>query len=323
MINMKKFVLGLFLILLVSGCTGMPDIFKGLIPSGDNVNKTELSPDLVVIQNLNVIPTPPINAGDEFSVSFEIKNQDEVNEIKNVKYTLFDYGLCKPPDSGTEGTINNFAPLQTEFKEWTFTSPSNDEIAYLPNKCPIRFKVNYTFNATSQIDVDIISKSRLTQLQRAGTPPSFTPSLSIGRGPVKIYLSFGASLPARDNSSLPIFISVEDKGSGLFKEITNYTQSEVKSLTLKVPDDFNISSCDKFDPRGTVSEGGVTYKLYRNKDVIPIIKKKSPQLRCSFTTPNSTAINDLEKTYFITASLEYDYDITGETTVSIKPTSAQ
>jgi hypothetical protein len=29
----------------------------------------------------------------------------------------------------------------------------------------------------------------------------------------------------------------------------------------------------------------------------------------------------VEKTYFITASLEYDYDIFGETVVSVKPTS--
>lgn len=213
---MKKFVLGLFLILLVSGCAGLPDIFSGLIPgAGDKVNKTELSPDLIVIQNINVIPAPPISAGDQFSVSFDIKNQDEIKDVK-IDYSLFDMGLCSytTSQSSTTATIKLF-PLQTEFVEWTFNSPSNDEIAYLPNKCPIRFKVNYTFDATSQIDVDIISAARLTQLQRAGTPPSFVPSLSVGIGPVKIYLSFGASLPARDNSSLPIFIIVEDKGTGL------------------------------------------------------------------------------------------------------------
>ena len=307
------------MILLVSGCAGMPDIFKGIISGTEGVNKTELSPDLIVIQNLNVIPTPPISAGDEFSVSFQMKNQDEINELKDVGYILFDYGLCKPPSSGTEGIIQHFSPLATEFKEWVFTAPSNDQIAYLPNKCPIRFKINYTFNSASQIDVNVISKDRLAQLQRAGNPPSFTPSLSVGSGPVKIYLTFGTSLPVRNESSLPIFITVEDKGVGLLREIPGASE---KSLILKVHKNFKFNStdgsCDKFEDRGDDPLDS-NYKIYRNKDAIQIIRKKSPQIKCTFKAPSSGDINNLEKTYFITARLQYDYEIAGETIINIKP----
>jgi hypothetical protein len=314
---MKKFALGLFLILLVSGCT-MPFDLGGIIPGmeGSKVNKTEASPDLIVIQDINVIPTPPISAGDEFSVSFQMKNQDEINELKGVGYILFDYGLCKPLSSGTEGIIQHFSPLATEFKEWSFAAPTNNEIAYLPNKCPIRFKINYTFDSTSQIDVNVISKDRLTQLQRAGNPPSFTPSLSVGSGPVKIYLSFGTSLPVRNESSLPIFITVEDKGVGLLREIPGGSD---KSLILKVPSTFTKASCDKFDD-GVVDPSDSNYIIYKNKDAIQIIKKTSPQIKCTFKTPTSANINNLEKTYFITARLQYDYEISGETIVNIKPT---
>ena len=289
----------------------MPDIFKGIIPgTGENVNKTELSADLIVIQNLNVIPNPPINAGDQFSVSFEIKNQDEINDV-NTSYSLFDTGLCKKTEGEESKSLGILAPLQTEFIQWSFNAPRNDEIAYLPTKCPIRFKANYTFEARSQIDVNIISKDRLSQLQKTGNQPTFTPSLTIGRGPVKIYLSFGAQLPARNESALPIFITVEDKGNGLLKEIPN------NSLKLKVPYDFNFSDCPKF----SLEKNESGYNIYQNNVVIPIIKKKTSQIRCSFTTPNSTAINNLEKTYFITASLNYDYEIVGETSVDIKPTA--
>jgi len=305
---MKKFVLGLFLILLVSGCAGMPDIFKGIIPgTGSNVNKTELSSDLIVIQNINVIPTPPIFAGDEFTVSFEIKNQDDINDVTTT-WELFDMGLCKNKSSQSSTVdTKDFFPLQTELVEWSFDAPGNDEIASLPNKCPIRFKVNYTFNATSQIDVNIISKDRLSQLQKAGTPPSFIPNLVIGRGPVKIDLSFGATLPARNESSLPMFITVEDKGTGLLGVIPT------NSLSIAVPSNFSSVSCgDRFICSGNVCTNNVT---------IPMIKKSSPQLRCSLTTPTSTAINNIERTYFITASLEYGYEITGESVIDIKPTS--
>ncbi len=316
---MKKFIFSLFLILLVSGCAGMPDIFNGIFPgTGNKVNKTELSPDLLVIQNINVLPNPPVNAEDEFTVSFEIKNQDDINEVRNVKYTLYDWGLCTAPND-RDGTFGSFAPQQTEFMEWSFKAPKNDEIAYLPNRCPIRFKINYTINTTSQIDVDVISKDRLSQLQRAGNSPTYIPSLTIGRGPIKIDLSFGAILPARDGTTLPVYITVQDKGSGLLKEVPNDTvDSGKKSLTLKIPKDFDIGDCEKFNNSGSDSN----YKYYKNNVTIPLIKKSSPQIRCSFVTPSTADVPSLvEKTYFITASLEYDYDIFGETVVSVKPTS--
>ena len=320
---MKKFVLGLILILLVSGCAGLPDF--GIFPNGNKVNKTELGPDLVVIESVNTIPNPPINAGDQFSISFEIKNQDDINDVK-VGYSLFDTGLCSylnSSQSRSSKTDTSLAPLQMEFYEWTFNSPSNSEIAFLPNKCPIRWKINYTFNATSQIDINVISQERLSQLQRSGNPPTFTPNIVIGRGPVKVDMTFGASLPARNSSSLPIFLTIQDKGTGLLKEIPASTD---ESLYLKVPDSFGFvsESCDKFEDTGSsVTEGDITYKFYRNKVPISIIKKSSPQIRCLFTAPNSAAINDIEKTFFITSSLKYSYEITGETSVNVKPTASR
>jgi len=342
---MKKFVLGLFLILLVSGCAGMPDILKGIIPgTGSNVNKTELSPDLIVIQNLNVIPTPPINAEDQFSVSFEMKNQDEINEVRDINYTLYDWGLCSPDETEGDkinGIIPSLAPLQTEFKQWVFNAPNNAQIAHLSAKCPIRFKVNYNYITASQIDFDVISEDRLKQLQRAGTPPSFTPSLTIGRGPIKISFSFGAELPIKSNKTLPFFITVEDKGTGLFGTIKNET------LAITFPEGSSEINCPKFscgvgkletdyckvyysNPKfpaicdanndGKVDISDVVLLLQIpacvNTEEILIIKKNSPQLRCSFNVPTA----EVEKTFFISGYIDYNYDVNGETSVDIKPT---
>jgi hypothetical protein len=345
MINMKNIVLGLFLILLFAGCIGMPDIFGNLIPGGNKVNKTEMSSDLVVIQNINVMPSNSVSAGDEFSVSFEIKNQDDINEVNDVYYNLYDWGLCSPSSGEvTEGTFDSLAPLQTEFKQWNFKAPDNSQIGRLPIKCPIRFKANFSYTVTSQIDIDVISKDRLDQLQRAGTPPSFTPTQTIGRGPIKIYFEIGSELPVRENKTIPIFITIEDKGQGIYGEIPNNT------LLITFPPLFSISDCTKFEC-GSVSycsshfgpvtkdnkvcdinnDGKIDVKDIgyfaatsstngvecRNKEKIPMIKKVSPQMRCSVKVPESV---DIEKTFYISGQLGYTYDVNGETSVNVKPT---
>src|SRR3990170_5909812 len=91
--TMKIHLLGLFAIVFVSACVDLPGFGTG------GIQTTELPPDTVIVQNLNTIPNPPINANDQFSVSFEVKNQDDINEVSGVSIQLFDYGLCRPQDS--------------------------------------------------------------------------------------------------------------------------------------------------------------------------------------------------------------------------------
>ena len=310
---MKKLIFSLITIVIISGCVGIPDIFKGIIP-GQKTQVTELPPDLLVIQNINTLPTPPVNAGDQFTVSFEINNQDEIRGIQgDVKVQLFDYGLCKPiatsftpPDGWTESsgmytkTFNGFDPLQTELIEWTFTAPNSNEIAYLSTKCPIRFKITYSSSAASQVDVDVINATRLKELQRTGQTPTYTPNQTVGRGPLKIYFDFGASFPVKSGGILPIYISIEDKGSGLISG----GDLPAKSLQLNAAGFTRISDqCEKFNSDLT------------NNGTITMIRKKSIPLKCSFTTPTV----DIEKTYLISATLSYSYSITQEVNVQVKP----
>lgn len=340
---MKKIILGLILVLLIAGCSGLPDLSTLLNGGGgNNVNKTELSPDLIVIQNINVVPSPPLNAGDDFTVSFEIKNQDDINEVRNVNYELYDWGICTPPTQ-TSGSFASLAPLETEFEQWGFKAPDNSQIGYLPTKCPIRFKANYSYTVASQIDVDVISQDRLGQLQRAGTPPSFTPNLVVGRGPIKVYFSIGAQMPVKEGTTIPVFIQVEDKGTGLFGDITpghlyiNFPQEftvtdcgtkfgpAASPMTTFCAGNYNQpitdtnSFCDvnndgKIDVRDVASlSSGITYD---NTGNITMIDKSSPQMRCSVTVPSV----DVERTFYISGYLSYTYDVDGETSVNVKPT---
>ena len=301
----------MFLVLLVAGCTGMPDVFGNIF--GTQKKTKELPPDVIVVQNIKTLPSPPINTGDQFSVSFEVANQEAQREVESVSYKLLDYGLCIwNPNSGNpkEDTFtkegNYFLPGQVEFVEWTFTTPASSEIAYLSTKCPIRFRVNYSFEAVSEIDVDVISVQKYSQLQQSGEFKTFIPTLSIGRGPIKVSMEFGASLPIKTSTTLPIYITVEDKGTGLYSEISNDTD---KRLTIKVPSGFKWDGCgDRFTCSDTTNE------CYNNQNII-MIERKSPTFRCSFTTPDVL----IEKIYSIEAFLNYTYDVTNKVEVEVKP----
>ncbi len=322
---MKVYLLGLLAVMFVSACVDIPGFGER------NIETTELPPDILVVENVNTIPTPPINTNDQFTTSFEVKNQDDVNEVPNVFIQLFDYGLCIPlKESFTPSTdwveasgvhsldLGSLVPGQTEFIEWTFQSPTNEEIGRLETTCPIRFKTSYNFSSISQIDVRAISSEKLKQMQRSGETPTFTPTQTLGRGPIKISFSFGASLPIKASSAsfesiLPIFITVEDKGQGLFGDIPE------KTLLLKVPASFKVKECNKFDKVTSMSTSSIT--TYTNKDKIPMIRKKSPQLRCSFIVPDEEQVV-VEKTYFLSANMNYQYSLTNDIEVEVKPTLA-
>jgi len=308
------YLLGLFAVVFTSAC-----VIPGL-PGGGG--EKILTSDILTIENVNVIPKTSVSAGEQFTISFEVKSQvpaDQPINVNNVKVQLFDYGLCKPmldPSEWTNDggiyshTFGVFVPQQTEFVEWNFEAPTNEQIARLSTNCPIRFKISYDFNATTTIDADVISATRLNELQRSGQTPTFTPTQTVGSGPLKIMFSYGTSLPVRTtnktsfNSTLPLLIQVEDQGTGL------YPQIPPNSLTVNFNKDFEIYSCDRFN----IGDG-----VIKNSDTIQMIKKKSVQLRCLFLTPDESVV-PIEKTYVFTGNLFYSYDVTKDLTIDIKPT---
>ncbi len=204
-----------------------------------------------------------------------------------------------------------FAPQQTEYVEWKFTTPNNNQIAFLPAECPVRYKVTYKFDAVTQTDITFINPTKLRDLYRAGTPPSAKPVQMQARGPIKIAFEFGVPQPVEareDKVVLPVFLTVQDVGTGLYPRIP----ADALSLSWD-KNDFEAVSCDKFQAK----EG----KLM-NKDPIEMVKKKSPQIRCSFKFKSGSAssISDT-KTYYLTARLNGIYTLDRLQRVGVKPTA--
>jgi len=315
---MKKLFLGLISILFISGCIVPGLEFPNPFAQGPQVK--ELPPDLISIANITVLPSSSVRPQDQFSVYFEVANQDEFVPV-DVDYNLYDTGLCKI--KGGEPTVStstigvttdyddSFSPQETRLVEWNFEAPSAEEIASLSVTCPIRFKFNFHYTATSEIDVLVIESGYLSQLQREGKSPTFTPTVNVGRGPVKIYFDFGTSLPVKNGFNLPVYVTVEDKGTGLLREIKS------GDFKIKFPsgsDGFDLSSvdCPYFGCDTTTN-------LCTSNDDIPIVNKKSLQIRCSNIKTPATIVPGPEKTYFINATVDYDYAAVGEVDVEVKP----
>jgi hypothetical protein len=298
---MKKIISILVLVLLVAGCVGIE--LPGLGSSKTEVK--EQPPDVISIQNIKVLPNPPIIAGDQFSVSFELSNLEEEKNV-DVGYKLMDDGLCTLASGPEYEIFPDFVPGRVEFAEWTFDTPSNEEIGYLETTCPIRFIVGYEFTAISEIEANVMTEQRYYQLQQSGEFTTFTPTLNVERGPIKIYMEFGASLPIRTERVLPVYVTVQDKGTGLLSFIPE------NELLIKLPTEFSVQqgSCGE---RFTCSNNECW-----NTETLTMVKRESPTIKCSFTTPNEGTVG-LEKTYFITASLKYPYNLTQKVDVAVKP----
>ncbi|MFH1473286.1 MAG: hypothetical protein ABIE55_00150 [Candidatus Aenigmatarchaeota archaeon] len=311
---MKIIFLGLITVLLISGCV-VPgfDFF-----SGGDVEVKELPPDVISVHNITVLPSTSVRVGDQFSVYFEVLNQDEFEEIP-LDYNLYDTGLCRPidgdpevsPTDTTGSFVDTFSPKESRLIEWNFEAPTGEEIAYISVTCPIRFKFDfYDYTAESQVDFVVIDKDYLLELQRAGETVTSRPTVNVGRGPIKIYFEFGANLPVKNGSPLPVYVRVEDKGTGLLRKIENGT------FTITFPTGFTVptNACPYFNCFGNVCTS--------NED-IPIINKKSLEIRCSnIKTPESDDLSfrpGPEKTYSISAEIEYDYSAVGEINIKVNP----
>ncbi len=309
---MKRLFLSLILILLVSGCANLPFDIPFFQTGGPKIK--ELPNDIISITNATVLPSTSVREGDQFSVIFDLTNQDEFLSVP-VSFNLYDTGLCKileggypriSPSETNIGELETLSPTETRLVEWTFQAPSAEEIAHLRVTCPIRFRFDFSHTATSEIDVVVIDEVRLRELQRGEGVTTFTPTVNVGRGPIKIYFDFGVSLPVKEGSTITVYVLVEDKGTGLLREIGT------GKFKITFPEYFNITSASCPSKYFTCSGRTCTNDV----DSIPIISKKSLEIRCSgIKTPDV----DFEKTYFISAELEYDYSAVGEVNVEVNP----
>ncbi|NOZ81890.1 MAG: hypothetical protein GXO63_01950 [Candidatus Micrarchaeota archaeon] len=305
---MKKAVLLVFAVVLVSGCI---EDLNNILPSSFVTPKTvEKPPDVLVVQNQRVYPDPvpaSIKDGDsEFTFRFEVVHTGDVEDdpAKNVKICLVDSGVCDAKvniECGVSQEGIEMYPGQVESREWTFTAPTNDQIAGMEATCPIRYNITYSYNATTMLSFDVISADYLKSLQESGESYSQEISQRVGAGPVKIYFNFPEGVIFRGGSKVVFNIVLEDKGSGSVYP---------GKLTVSFPKEISEINCGKGSSENVNNKNVVSFQD------VKFVGKKSNPIRCSVELPGD--VKGI-KTYYVKARFEYSYSLLGEEDVTIKP----
>ena len=319
--DMSKFLPVVFIVA-IAGCVGQTD----------GPTQTDIA-DVLVTENQPVIPSQP-TAGGSLTVRFSIKNQHPIEFADNVEAVLFDSGKCgvdKINDAapvakgGSYALLGEkplrFAPGQQELVKMSFNAPSQQEIVGLGATCPIRYKVKYDFSAKSEASFDVMSTSRLEQLEtEKGERPTSERTLNVGPGPIRISVEPKTPLPAVTGSKLPIEVFVRNVGKGNIKD----GEIGPERLELTIPDDIE-SDLDRETEIGTLCNGKFklvsgTEKKYSNAKKIQFVKGQTNPITCYLKAPDESKVAT-ERQYTIGAKINnYQYEYFGqEINVAIKP----
>ncbi|RLJ02156.1 MAG: hypothetical protein DRP11_03360 [Candidatus Aenigmatarchaeota archaeon] len=281
---MKRLFTILLILVLIGGCT------QNQIPIFEEEKKI---PEIIVIENLKVSPSPPIQAStpdfdSEFSISFNIVNKDQEKEVDSLNVYAYDWGRCIPVDVATEGVpyrMNKMFPGETKSIEWKFKAPTNEELGKVPRTCPIKFLVKYSYRAVALHDAVVAKDPESHQVS-----PNFSPA----NGPISIDIDFGSEQPFKSGTRVPFNVVFRNTGEGDIKEVpAGNIEISVEGLG-----GWDMNTKCRF-PGGT----------------LPFIKKKTPPILCYFDAPPV----DLLKTYTVRVALTYDYTIYGEMDVRVEP----
>lgn len=308
-------------VVFVSGCVE-GGTFQSLFGSLTGQQEKVVAPnDVLLIENVQVIPNPPITADSTFSVAFQVVNkgttQEGSMEARGVDVFCYDWGRCHPSDP-MEGVVvyaptfnaspKTIYPGGAELVEFTFRAPTNTELGRMEGNCPIRYKVFYNFDAMTTSDIAIVSRNRLVDAHRAGETLSVTPVQTQSRGPIKISVDFETNQPVDEMLVVPVIIKIYDRGSGMYDKVNQ------SKLEIIFPPDFDIISCN---PTTWMAVSGNT--VINSKGDIPLIKGESSPIRCDLKLRQGF-VDDI-KTYNVVARIMgYKYPLYGEKIVDIKPT---
>src|SRR3989344_892776 len=198
---MKKHfpITALLSVFLVAGCINFGGTSEANVDIKDIIS--------VAAQSASVIPIPPLSTETDFTLSFQVKNDDK---------TIYNFQLV---------------PGQTELVEISTKSPTKEKIQSLKASCPIQWRTTYAFTATSGDGFNVVSKDKLTQLQRAGKSPEL-PAItkSIGTGPIRIYFDFKTDKNYMTAASpLQMTVTAKDEGEGSLSKVA------AGKLFIKVP----------------------------------------------------------------------------------------
>ncbi|MBN2043227.1 MAG: hypothetical protein JW754_05495 [Candidatus Aenigmarchaeota archaeon] len=354
---MKLLLLPAIMVLvLVSGCT-IPGttIDIPFIPNFFGPNIQEETHDVIVIQNLQAIPSAEVRSGQTVTLRAFIKNQQnpELGPKGNVKIVL--YNTCELFDVDTRSsfctmgkevsmqkdqisgayycTIEKMFPQSTAVAEWSLKA--RDVKVQTP--CRIGIMAQYTYFTPTTYRITFINKQELERLVTQGKSAGVSGIEGVaGEGPVKTFMEVPNQpivYDTNDGGSGILSLWIENKGFGQLAipsraniyfatrdgECQTISETDTPETTRQICIDIYPSQGDVGDLL-LAGDGRSLKDCFREKigETTALIGKSTPKYSCEITSPVDSKIK-LQKTFQINSEISYLYKFTQEIDLKIKP----
>ena len=285
---MRWKITGLIFILIIflSGCTNFPGISAG-VNQPQTVQETH---DLIVIEDIRVIPSI-VYPESKITVSFRLKHvgDPKTSEKVDVNVDVYDLGPCTNLNKKWTNPIT-LNPQETKYLEVELQAPSQDIVAGLPKKCPVRIKLSYNYNAKTQVEAYVISEEKFKRLEQAGKAPYYSPNQYIGIGPVKIYFEFAQPQPFIAGKQVIFLVHAKNLGQGDVEK----PKGKSLDITVNLVGDKSICSVTN----------------------LQFIKEETRKVRCTWTPELK---GEEEKMFYLVAEMPYTYVLEKVIDIEVKP----
>jgi hypothetical protein len=327
------------MLVLAAGCTYLPFPGQDVIKVANSV-KQDGETDIITIKNIETLPHSPIVPGQRTTLSFIIENKDKTKEANSVKIILYDAPLFKnnennrpcnektaicQPDSCSEAKPCMLLPGEQKLITFDLFAPSEIDVAGISTDIMLYFKLQYNFKASTLYRVPVVNLDEIKLRQRAGQSTDIEIPKVYGPGPIQLDLELRSMPYILSEYDGSIKFTVLDKGSGMLKD----GKIEKGKISIKFPDGLPL----KFpDPKNEPNTIGIFYcprtdRIFTctNTNEKPDLKKyahveifKKTSVPYLFTMTSSN-IAEPFKTYDITASADYTYELRDSAKVTITP----
>ncbi|MFH0949298.1 MAG: hypothetical protein V1802_02315 [Candidatus Aenigmatarchaeota archaeon] len=332
---MKLYYIILPLIVLVTACTGLPNIFGGDVLNINTIINQEGPKDSVVIKNVQTIPTSPMLPDRDIEFFFSIENKDDQKPAENVAVSLFDAPtfkdregtLCNSagskciPDICYEGHVCELPPGDEKVITYKLKAPSKTDIVDLETPTKLNFKVNYDYDTSLIFIVPVVDMEEVLARQRAGAKTTIDISKIHGSGPVKIDAEIvGAPYMLEGYTSV---INFKIKKTGSEAGTIEGSVIPIGSMTIKIPKILNSKHSDKIfnnDYSTKIPFGGEAEQdldVWTNQQPISLYKGETKTSLRFEVSPEPITVPF--QSYDITATLDYTYEVRGSESVKISP----
>jgi hypothetical protein len=297
---MKKIILILLPIVLISLCSYLPDLQLPFMTGNTQVATIDSgSPDLF----LNVKTTSTdIKGGRSVQVIFELRNKQDYN-LNYVKLVVYDHP-CFPSgepspafnktDCGNGGTLR---ANQSCIWSWRWNSETSD----VDKDCSIKFLVTYEAKNSIYQDIAILPETEYLQRQEANTLSNIPINSNSPSGPLNLYLTFSESQPfIAGGKDYDMYINYNNAGNGFFGDMNG-------KIKLTSPNNIENLDCINYSKSGSI--------LTLNKE-LDFINGRSVPTNCKFDTLSEPTLNIRS----LSVDIDYTYTLYNSISITVRGT---